>query len=126
MDEQVLVVDDDPDAQMILRRIVEILGLHPQVASNGLEALDLLQDHEVELPSLVLLDLMMPGMNGFEVYNWLRGNPKTRQIPVVVVTACDSNQIDMFRLPGINGVIRKGDYAVDELMDMIKGILNFS
>lgn len=115
----VLIVDDDPDAQEVLTRIVQAQGMETRTASDGLEALDILRRAEQDPPSLIMLDLMMPTMDGFAVYNWLRGNPSTRHVPVIVVTACARDQVDMLRLPGVTRVVQKGGYDVRDLSAFI-------
>lgn len=120
----VLVVDDDPDAREILVRIVKALGLGAQSAADGLEALEALRQAEKDPPSLVLLDLMMPGMDGFSVFKWLRGNPSTRRVPVVVVTACTPAQIDMLKLPGVLEVVRKGHFSFESMKTLVSETIN--
>ncbi len=117
----VLVVDDDPDAQEILSRIVESLGLESQIATDGLEALSLIYSRQ---PNLVLLDLMMPRLDGFGVLSRLNSNPKTRGIPVIVVTACRSDQIDMLKLPGVTQVVQKGDFSPRSFCDLLSKTLH--
>jgi len=80
----VLAIDDDPKALEIIRAILSTRGLTVTTAASGQEALGLL---ERERPDLILLDLMMPGMSGFEVVSALRANPATEHIPIVIVTA---------------------------------------
>jgi len=98
MSTYILVVDDEPDAREILVRIVKTLGLDAKTASDGFEAIE---EIKTELPALVLLDLMMPGMDGFDVLNKMRADMRTRYIPVVVVTACSSSQVHHLQLPGV-------------------------
>ena len=80
----VLVVDDDPG----IRRIIEILlqknGYTVQTASNGQEALDTL---DTVVPDVMVLDVMMPGMSGFEVCRAVRANKRLQKVPVVFLTA---------------------------------------
>lgn len=123
-DSYVLIVDDDPDARAILGQIVQVVGLSVRSASDGLEALDILRQAQSHTPELVVLDLMMPGLNGFSVYSWLQGNPATRRVPVIVVTACDRDQIDMLKLPGVNQIVRKGEFTVPEMVQLIAQILD--
>jgi CheY-like chemotaxis protein len=115
-----LIVDDDPDALNILERIMGHAGLPAQTASDGLEAVAMLKQANENPPSVILLDLMMPGMDGFGVLTWLRGNPVTRRVPVIVVTAVDRRQLNMLKLPGVTEVIRKGDFTVSSLSGLIR------
>lgn len=123
MGKYVLIVDDDRDAQEVLVDIVSTLGLEARLASDGLEALTHLRETEKMPPVLIMLDLMMPTMDGFAVYNWLRGNPSTRHVPVIVVTACARDQVDMFRLPGVSGVVQKGNFSLADMTSLISGAI---
>jgi CheY-like chemotaxis protein len=81
----VLVVDDELPVREILRRFLKQAGYEVSGASNGKEALELMQ--KGPLPDLIVLDLMMPVMSGFEVLTALRANPTWSKIPVIVLTA---------------------------------------
>lgn len=122
----VLIVDDDPDSLRILSRIVQAFGLGVHTASDGLEALDVLRQAEGNAPGLILLDLLMPGMDGFGVFQRLRGDPKTRCIPVIVVTACSRGQVDLLRLPGVKEVVQKGEFTVPGFMQLIADTLGLA
>jgi CheY-like chemotaxis protein len=106
MDDYVLIVDDDQDARQILSTIVKSLDVDAEAASDGLEALQLARKR---IPKLILLDLMMPNMDGYTMLSRIRGNPRTRYIPVIVVTACSVDQLLMLKLPGVKDVVQKGD-----------------
>ena len=84
MKSTILVVDDNPDSVMIMRAILEGRGYQVQVATSGSEALELI---EQELPALVLLDVMMPEMSGFEVLQRIKDEGRTGRLPVILVTA---------------------------------------
>jgi len=82
---RILIVEDDPDSSELLKELLEIEGfLNLQVAPNGNIALSYVAD---EAPDLILLDVMMPGMSGFEVCQRLKENPETSSIPIILVTA---------------------------------------
>ncbi len=83
---QVMVVDDDPDTVIILARHVQREGYTAIAASSGLECLRILRERSVDL---ILLDLMMPEMDGFEVCRALKGNQATADIPIIMITARD-------------------------------------
>jgi len=82
----VLVVDDNAQNLELLEIYME--DLHPEVttisATNGIEALEAVNEHQ---PDLILLDIMMPKMSGFEVCRHLKSNPETRDILVIMITA---------------------------------------
>jgi CheY-like chemotaxis protein len=81
----VLVVDDEEPVLEVLRRFLTRAGYQIQVASNGAAALELV--HSGPAPDLIVLDLMMPVMSGFEVLSALRANKGWAEIPVIVLTA---------------------------------------
>ncbi len=84
---KVLIVDDEASMVSVLQRHVSNAGYEFTSASNGQEALDKIQ---LDKPDLVLLDLVMPGMNGFETCRQIRENEATKKLPVLIVTALRS------------------------------------
>lgn len=80
----VLVADDDPDILLLMTLTLERDGYAVVAAKDGLSAL---QTAVERVPHLVLLDLMMPGLDGYEVTRRLRGEPLTTDLPIVIVTA---------------------------------------
>ncbi len=83
---QIMVVDDDPDTVSILSRHLQREGFVPIEATSGEECLKVVQEKEVDV---ILLDLMMPGMDGFQVCRALKNSPDTAEIPVIMITARD-------------------------------------
>ena len=83
---QIMVVDDDQDTVAILSHHLQREGFVPIEANSGAQCLKLVHENEVDV---ILLDLMMPEMDGFEVMKALRNNPKTAEIPVIMITARD-------------------------------------
>jgi CheY-like chemotaxis protein len=90
----VLVVEDDEDLRDALRLALEHAGFASSGASNGLEALELLQA-DAEQPDLILLDLWMPVMDGYEFRARQRSNPSLASIPTVVMSGERSPDIDV-------------------------------
>lgn len=84
MPKKILIVDNNPDCGNILTMILRGERYHTSVANDGIEAIQKIGDL---LPDLILLDIMMPGMNGLEVCEWVKKNPKTSHIFVVMVSA---------------------------------------
>lgn len=80
----ILVVDDNQQNQELLVACLDPLGCRVSTAENGLEALDKIRQNKYDL---ILLDVMMPGMSGFEVCRKLKSDPATRDIPILMVTA---------------------------------------
>jgi CheY-like chemotaxis protein len=90
--EYILIVEDNPDSRETLAMVIEGMGYPVSTASNGREALDYLRSHS--LPCLILLDLMMPVMDGWEFRNQQRQDPLLADIPILVVSAVnDPDQI---------------------------------
>jgi CheY-like chemotaxis protein len=83
---QIMVVDDDPDTVTILSRYLQREGFAPIEAMSGPQCLRLVVEHHVDV---ILLDLMMPEMDGFEVVRALKSNPVTAEIPIIMITARD-------------------------------------
>ena len=82
--EKILIVDDDPDTIEFLRILMVRQGYRPLVAENGFTALELANQHH---PDLIILDVMMPGMDGYEVARSLHRRPETALIPILMFTA---------------------------------------
>ncbi len=81
-----MVVDDDQDTVAILARHLQREGFVPIEANSGAQCLKLVHENEVDV---ILLDLMMPGMDGFEVVKALRSDPESAEIPIIMITARD-------------------------------------
>jgi CheY-like chemotaxis protein len=96
----VLIVDDDPNLLEVTSFVIESEGMAVETARNGEEALALLRAGR--LPRLVLLDLMMPVMSGWEFLDEVAKDPSLKMIPVVVLTAAERAQV-----PGVVEVLRK-------------------
>ncbi len=84
--EKLLVVDDDPHSRKLLDTLLRAEGFLVRHANNGIAALEAVA---TERPDAILLDLMMPGIDGFEVVRRLRADPESRSIRIVMVTALD-------------------------------------
>jgi two-component system, sensor histidine kinase and response regulator len=96
---RVLVVDDDPAGRQLLRDIVEAEGHEVTEAESGQAAIDLLFDTRRPLPNAVLLDILMPGIDGFETCRRIKANQRTSHVPVIVVTALNdrTNRLEAIR-----------------------------
>lgn len=116
-----LVVEDDLNAREMLRRLLVGEGWKVSVASNGREALDLLT---TENSNLILLDLMMPEMDGFEFLDEFRKNPKFAATPVIVVTAADLTPADRARLNGgVEHILQKAISSQEEFLRHIRKLV---
>ncbi len=102
---RILVVDDSPDMVNILCMVVRTMGHEGLPAYGGRQALEAVA---TEPPDLVLLDLMMPEVDGYQVLAALRREPKTRHLPVIVVTASAELDLeDRLMAAGADGLLRK-------------------
>jgi signal transduction histidine kinase/DNA-binding response OmpR family regulator len=120
---KILLVDDEPEALEIYARIVRAQSPHYRVlrARNGREALELIR---AERPHLMLLDLMMPELDGFGLLEAMQEEEASRQIPVIVVTAQTLTQEDAARLNrGVASVLGKGLFTVGETLAHVEAAL---
>ena len=104
----VLAVDDSPLNLLLVQKMLARFNFELRTAANGQEALDAVA---AQKPDLILLDLMMPGIDGFEVIRRLRENPKTADIRIVILSALNSNE-DVVR--GFN--LGADDYIVKPII----------
>lgn len=117
--DRILVVDDLPDNYFLLQTVLEIEGYVVEVANSGYAALESIAAH---LPDLILLDVMMPGINGFEVTRLIRQNPALPFIPIFLVTGySEPTPADGFDV-GADGFIRK-PIDFDDLLNRIRIVL---
>ena len=113
----VLMVEDDPATRSITRRILEKEGWNVTEAEDGRQALEYMAR---ERPSLILLDLMMPEMDGFEFVDRVRQRPEWRAIPIVVVTAKDLTAKERLRLNGyVETVLSKASHSREALLRQV-------
>jgi CheY-like chemotaxis protein len=117
----VLVVEDDADTREMMVRTLANDGWTTHEAANGRVALERVRQ---AVPDLILLDLMMPEMDGFEFISHLRENEAWAAIPVVVLTAKDITPEDHLRLQGnVRKVFRKASFSRDELIEEIRAAI---
>src|SRR5689334_4959644 len=114
----VVAIDDDPLAIELVRASLEPEGWTVLGAATGQEGLALIREQQ---PSAVLLDLLMPGMDGFEVVEALRADPDTKSVPVVILTSKSMTQQDKERLQGrITYVARKTEFDLSGLAGLLR------
>ncbi len=116
---KILIVEDDSDFQDIYQLYLQGESFQTLTAINGKEALAIL---EKETPSLIILDLIMPVMDGEEFYVWLRAQEKWRSIPVIVASVNEKIPLRMIQLGGVAGNLRK-PFEIDALLEMIRANL---
>jgi len=118
----VALIEDTSEARRLIRRILQSQGNFTILeATNGRDGLEMIQR---ELPDLIILDLMMPEMDGFAVLEALRANQETATIPVIVATAKELTPEEKNRLSGqIQSLMQKGDFLNDEFLEEVKALI---
>ncbi|PYK65717.1 MAG: hybrid sensor histidine kinase/response regulator [Verrucomicrobia bacterium] len=118
---QVLVVEDEPSIRQMVRRVLEKEGWTVREAENGRAGLLAVAESK---PAVILLDLMMPVMNGFDFVRELRKNKDWQEIPVVILTAKDLTVEDRQQLKGnVERVLQKGDYNREQLLGEVRALV---
>ena len=121
-DNRILIVDDVADNSFLLQTLLENEGYQVDVADSGQAALEKVV---AAPPALILLDVMMPGMNGFEVTRRIRQNSRLPFIPIVLVSGYDQPDLDQGRDMGVEGFIRK-PINFEEVIAQVKTLLDRS
>jgi len=120
----VLVVDDDAQSREILRKSLEREGWNVAEASNGKIALEVVKN---QAPSLILLDLMMPEMDGFEFVDIIKSDKSFSEIPIIILTAMDIDGAIRTQLQGqVQNILVKGAYDHSQLLKKIGQIIGYS
>ncbi|GAB1474429.1 hypothetical protein MASR2M69_18700 [Bacteroidota bacterium] len=121
-----LLVVEDTDASIIqLRDILEERGYSVEIAHNGGEALEKIGQ---KIPDAVILDLMMPEMDGFEVLRRIRGMEKTSRLPVLILTAkyLSKEELSFLKHNNVQQLIRKGNISKEDLLNAISELVKNS
>ena len=118
----ILIVEDDAINREALRRILGKDGWNVIEAFDGPSAFEKLGEKD-ELPGLILLDIVIPGINGFEVVQRLKQNPLWRAVPIVIISAKELTLEERGRLQGdVERIFKKGDVTCNELLQVIRSI----
>jgi DNA-binding response OmpR family regulator len=118
----IVCIEDEPEMIELIRLILGRRGFDVHGASGGKEGLEMVREMQ---PDLVLLDLMMPEMDGWEVYQQMKADASTRDIPVIVVTARAQNidKVLGLHIAKVDDYIAK-PFGPQELMDSVEKIFN--
>jgi CheY-like chemotaxis protein len=117
----VLVVDDEPANLELLKALLEPEGFKVLTASGGKDGIDVAR---AQLPQLILLDLMMPGITGFDVVEALRTDATTKSIPIMVLTAKELTNEDKAALNGhVAAIFQRNSLAGSELVEWLRGFV---
>jgi len=116
-----LVVDDSITVRRVTQRLLERNGMRVMTAKDGVDALAILEDH---LPDVILLDIEMPRMDGYEVAAFVRGDPRLRDVPIVMITSRvgEKHRARAIEL-GVNDYLGK-PYQENQLLDAIEPLVN--
>ncbi|RZZ87524.1 twitching motility response regulator PilH [Pseudoxanthomonas winnipegensis] len=118
---RILIVDDSPSQLLGIQRIVEKLGHTWITAEDGVQGVELAKR---ELPDMVLMDVVMPNLNGFQATRQLSREPTTKHIPVILVTTKDQDTDRMWGMrQGAKAYLTK-PFSEDELSEVIERILS--
>lgn len=118
---KILIVEDDPLMLRMYQKIFTLEKYEVDIATNGEEALDKVRAGK---PTLILLDIMMPKLNGLQVLDKLKVDPDTKNIPVIMLTNLASEMdAESALLKGAVKYIVKSQYEPKAIVDMVKGIL---
>ena len=119
MEDSILVVDDEEDTVELARMVLEYEGYRVFSASNGEEAIHFL-DTSTEKPDLVLLDVLMPKVNGLEVCKWIKDYDNFKEIPVLLFTAKLGKKDRVAgEAAGADAYLNK-PFSADDLLNLIK------
>ncbi len=115
---KVLIIDDDQSMQALYQRILVLEGFDVKVAPGGVAGLEQVQTFQ---PDIILLDMMMPGVNGLEVLGKLKADEKTKNIPVIVMSNYSELNITTHAMQlGANQYLIKSDTEPSELVSVIR------
>ena len=119
---RVLVVDDDPNIADMLRQFLPESDFRLESALDGETGLRAI---EANCPDILLLDLIMPHPDGFEVIEHLRANPQTRDLPIIVISAKELTEAESARLKEtVSLVMKKQGFEHEKLVDEINNVLS--
>ncbi len=120
--QRIAIIEDNPDASRLIRRILQAQGdFLIEEAQDGLEGLALIKRTH---PNLVIMDLMMPGLDGFDVIESMKADNTLKDIPIIVVTAKELTADERYRLSGKIARLRpKGSFLDVDLIEDIREIL---
>ncbi|WP_396588170.1 twitching motility response regulator PilH [Bermanella sp. R86510] len=118
---RVLIVDDSPTEMFTLKSMLEAKGFEVLEADNGADGVALARE---ELPDVVLMDIVMPGLNGFQATRQLTKDPKTEHIPVIIVTTKDQETDKVWgQRQGAKGYLVK-PVTEDQLAQTIQSVID--
>ena len=119
MGNKVLLVDDDPEILSLVQYTLESMGHQVQICDNGRDVLETMRTYK---PELVVLDVMLPGIDGYSLANQMSENPATKDTPVVVLSALEPSRTMFQKFPQVSAFLTK-PFNTDDLMEAVKTAL---
>lgn len=119
MGKKILIVDDDSDVRSLMKMRLEIVGYDVVIAQDGMEGLEVAA---VEKPDLILLDVMMPRMDGYTFVREIKQREGIKDIPIIILTS-RSGMKDLFEIEGARDYVTK-PYEPEDLIKTIRKHLN--
>ena len=117
---RIMVVDDEPKIRQFLKEALELREYEVLAAASGPDALEQLKSQRVHL---ILLDLMMPVMDGYEVYHLLKENPDTKEVPVIIVTAKGERKDRQLGMDGAPYNYVAKPFQLEDLLAKVREVL---
>lgn len=119
MSKKILVVDDEPDITRLVEFTLKKRGFEVLVAGDGFSGVEIAKK---ERPDLILMDIMMPGMNGYEACRCLKAEAETKSIPILALSAkTQRSEVEEVLRNGADGFISK-PFTPSELVEKVKGV----
>lgn len=113
------MVDDDPEISSLVQYTLESMGHQVQVCDNGREVMDTLRSYK---PDLLLLDVMLPGIDGYSLANLITEDAATKDLPIIVVSALEPSRTMFQRFSQVTAFLTK-PFNTDDLMEAVKTAL---
>ena len=117
---KVLIIEDDDSLREIYRREFELEGFIAETAIDGQQGVEKMVSSS---PDLVILDLYMPTMSGFDVLKTVKTNPKLKEIPIIVLTNINPDSQDLLKNWGVKDFLFKGDNTLKQVVERSRIIL---
>ena len=119
MGNKILIVDDDPEISSLVQYTLESMGHQVQVCDNGREVMDALGAYK---PDLLLLDVMLPGIDGYSLAHQITEGADTKELPIIVLSALEPSRPMFQKFTQVKAYLTK-PFNTDDLMESVKNAL---
>ena len=119
MGSKIFVVDDDPEISSLVQYTLESMGYEVKVCDNGREVIDTLHSYK---PDLLLLDVMLPGIDGYSLASQITEDAETKELPIIVLSALEPSRTMFQKFPQVVAYLTK-PFNTDDLMEAVKNAL---